>query len=123
VTGVKFVNLTPHEVTIFDSEGKNVIMRVPPSGTVARVSVASDVIGYFTTSQGNMPIRKTVYGEIQGLPEPSEDTIYIVSTVVLLALKAKGIERHDVVSPDTNPDSVVRDPEGRIIGVKYFQVV
>ena len=123
MTGVKFVNLTPHEVTIFDPEGKNVIMRIPPSGMVARVSVVSDVIGYFSTPQGNIPIRKTVYGEMQGLLEPSEGTIYIVSTVVLLALKAKGIKRDDVVAPDTNPDSVVRDPEGRIIGVKYFQVV
>jgi hypothetical protein len=29
--------------------------------------------------------------------------------------------RRDVVSPDTGPESAVRDPGGRIVGVKRFQ--
>jgi hypothetical protein len=120
---VEFLNLTPHEVTVFDAEGKNVIMRIPPSGVIARVETISEIIGYCDAGQTKIPIRATRYGEIRGLPETKRGVIYIVSTVVLLALKAKGIKRDDVVAPDTNPDSVVRDPEGRIIGVKYFQVV
>jgi len=120
---VEFLNLTPHEVTIFDAEGKNVIMRIPPSGVVARVETVSEIIGYCDAGQVKIPVRATRYGEIRGLPEAKKGVIYIVSTVVLLALKAKGIKRNDVVAPDTNPDSVVRDEQGRVIGVKYFQVV
>jgi hypothetical protein len=29
--------------------------------------------------------------------------------------------RDDVVAPDTGPESVVRDAEGKIIGVRRFQ--
>ena len=116
---MKFVNLTPHEVVIFDSTGQNIILKIPPSGQIARVSTTSTIVGLVD----EIPIRKTIYGDIVGLPEPRSDTIYIVSTVVLIALKEKGIHRNDVVSPDTNPDSAVRDDTGRIIGVRYFQVV
>jgi len=113
-----FTNLTPHEVVVYDTAG-NVVLRVPPSGQVARVSTQSTVIGAIN----GIPVRKTVYGPITGLPDPIDGTVYIVSTVVLLALKDKGVHRPDVVSPDTNPDSAVRDESGKIMGVRYFQVI
>jgi hypothetical protein len=116
---LKFVNLTPHEVVIYSPDGKNIIFQIPPSGKVARVSVKAELVGYVN----GVPIRKTTYGDIEGLPDQQPNTIYITSTIVLLALQAKGIRRSDVLSPDTNPDSVVRDASGKIIGVKYFQVV
>ena len=115
----EFVNLTPHEITVYDSTGQNVILKIPPSGKVARVSVFSRVIGEIN----GIPIRRAEYGEVQDLPEPKEGVIYIVSTVLLIALREKGIARDDVVAPDTNPDSVVRDPQGRVIGVRYFQTL
>jgi hypothetical protein len=116
---MEFVNLTPHEVVIYSPDGKDVILRVPPSGKTARVSVKSEVINYIA----GIPIRKTTYGDVEGLPETQPGTVYIVSTIVLIALQAKGITRTDVVSPDTSPDSVIRDAQGKILGVKYFQVV
>jgi hypothetical protein len=61
--------------------------------------------------------------DVENLPPPEEGTVYVVSTFVLLALKEKGIERKDLLSPDTNPDSVIRDKDGKIIGIKYFQVL
>jgi len=115
---VEIINLTPHEITII-SEGGEEIMRIPPSGTVARVSVKSEVVG----EVNGVPIRKTVYGDIVGLPEPRENTFYVVSTLVLIAAREKGICRRDLIAPDTNPDSVIRDHQGRVVGVKYFQVV
>ena len=115
---MKFVNLTPHEVVVYGDDG-SIRLRIPPSGTVARVETRSVVVG----EVNGVPVRATEYGDIVGLPGPEADTVYIVSTVLLIALRAKGINRDDVVAPDTNPDSVIRDPEGRVIGVKYFQVV
>jgi hypothetical protein len=116
---VRFVNLTPHEVVIYHAHTQNVVLRVPPSGRIARATTNTEIVG----EVGGVPIRKVRYGVIIDLPNPIENTVYIVSTIVLLALQAKGIKRDDVVSPDTNPDSVVRDAQGRILGVKYFQII
>jgi len=116
--GVRIINLTPHEIVVM-SEGGEEILRVPPSGTVTRVEVKTEVIGEIN----GVKVRKVVYGDIVGLPEPRENTFYVVSTIVLLALREKGIYRRDLIAPDTNPDSVIRDPQGRVIGVKYFQIL
>jgi len=52
------------------------------------------------------------WGEVEGLPEPSEGTIYIVSGLV-----AGRISRPDVFSPGTGPqDGAVRE-NGRIVAV------
>ena len=115
---MKLVNLTPHEVVVYGEDG-GIRLRIPPSGTVARVSTKSVIVGEIN----GVPVRATEYGDVTGLPDPEPGTVYIVSSVLLIALRAKGINRDDVVAPDTNPDSVIRDPEGRVIGVKYFQVV
>ncbi len=112
---VEFVNLTPHEVIVFDEEGKNVLLRVPPSGQIARVEVRRELVG----DVNGIPAVRNEFGEVTGLPEPCEDTIYIVSLIVLNALGGK---RKDVVAPDTSPAGAVRDEEGRIIGVRAFVV-
>lgn len=112
----KFVNLTPHPITVFKGEEK---IEIPPSGEVARVGVEQKKVGELN----GIPVHKSIFGDVEGLPEPRENTVYIVSTVVLQALKAKNIVRRDLVSPDTTPNGVVRDEEGRIIGVRGFQVV
>jgi hypothetical protein len=113
------INLTPHEVVVYDQAGQNVILKIPPSGKVARVAVKAEIVA----EVNGISIRKTTYGDIVDLPDPQPDTVYITSVVVLIALQAKGIQRYDVVSPDTNPDSVVRDAQGKILGVKYFQTI
>jgi len=116
---ISLVNLTPHEVTVYSQDGQTPILTIPPSGTVARVTPIARIVGYLN----GIPIRKVEYGDITGLPEPQENTVFIVSTVVLIAAKEKGLDRRDLVSPDTNPDSCIRDSSGKIIGVKYFQTL
>ena len=111
---VKLVNLTPHEVVVLN-DANNVVLRVPPSGQVARVSAQEKVVG---TING-VPLVKTEYGEVQGLPDPQQGTIYIVSLLVLQAMAGK---RSDLVAPNTSPTPLgaVRDAQGRIIGVRSF---
>jgi len=70
-----------------------------------------------------IPVRRITYGDVENLLPPEEGTIYIVSTLVILALREKGVMRVDFLSPDTNTDSVVRDKDGRVLGVKYLQTV
>jgi len=109
-------NLTPHKIVVYDSSGERVVLEVEPSDTVARVTPKQEELFRI----GSVPVAKTEFGEVEGLPEPKKCTAYVVSTLVLNALKGK---RPDVVAPDTSPQSVIRDEEGRIKGIKRFQVI
>jgi len=87
----------------------------PPSGQVARVKPERIKVAEIN----GIPVYHTSFGVVEGLPEPQPGTIYIVSTLVLAATK----NRNDLVAPDTSPASAVRDDNGRIIGVRAFQVL
>ena len=111
MSNIKIVNLTPHPINIMNGDG-NIQVTFAPSGDVARVSST-------TTSAGTIagiPVSKLKMGDITGLPASQKDTIYIVSSLV------RGqSNRTDLVSPDTSPTGVVRDTNGKIVGVKGFQ--
>jgi hypothetical protein len=124
VKTVKLVNLTSHELNVYNSEGKVILSIPPPKDTpIPRVSIKSEVVGTIDVDGVEVPIRRVVYGDVEYLPLPEEGTIYVVSTFVTLALRDKGIKREDLLSPDTNTDSVIRDKDGRVLGVKYLQTV
>lgn len=97
------VNLTPHEITI---EG---VGTFEPRGN-ARVKMIKSESFYL----GKIRITEQNLGEIEGLPDPKENVIYIVSNVVLSALKNT---RKDVYAPDTGSDAT-RNAEGQIVSVK-----
>jgi hypothetical protein len=123
---VKLVNLTPHQLNIYDQTGQAVVLSIPPpprDTPIPRVSIRSEVVGTIDVDGVEVPVRKVMYGDVENLPQPEEGTVYVVSTLVTLALREKGIERKDLLSPDTNPDSAVRDSSGKVIGVKYLQTV
>jgi len=109
---MELINLTPHEITIVGEDGK-VIATISPSGSVARVKTTQTIIGQVN----DIPIVRTFFGDVEGLPEPEPNTVFIVSSMVAQAVP----HRDDVVAPDTSPNGVVRDEEGRIVGVKRFQ--
>jgi hypothetical protein len=118
---VRIINLTPHQLNIYDLSGEVVILSIPPppEGTpIPKVSTTSKIVGAVKIDGTEIPVRKVTYGDVENLPEEREDTIYIVSTLVTLALKEKGVKREDLLSPDMNVDSV-----GRVVGVKYLQTL
>ena len=100
---MKIVNLTPHEITFVRESGN---IAIPPSGDLARVSQKTEITGEIE----GIPTTKTVYSEVEGLPKPKEDTIFIVSSLVASRVP----ERLDVFIPNES----VRDEQGRIIGCK-----
>jgi len=105
----KIINLTPHTITIqTDSKTYN----VEPSGTVARVEQLPKGVGY--VGDAGITYVKYEYSDVKDLPDPQPNTIYLVSGMVLAAVK----NRDDVYAPDTSPRSVVRDEKGNIIAVK-----
>ena len=114
MSDVEFVNLTPHDIRVVLDDGREI--NIPASGTVARVNATAKTVD---TING-VPVVRTSFGDVQGLPEPQEGRIYIVSTLVLQAL---GGQRNDVVAPDTGPQSVIRDESGRIVGIRRFQIL
>ena len=90
------VNLTPHNCTIFDG-ADSVVAVIPPSGSLARCRQEIHDLPAVEFDFG--PVRSGVkaLGEIQGLPDPQQDTIYFVSLAV--AQKAWELGRTDVVCP------------------------
>lgn len=109
-----FKNYTPHEVTIYDADGKEIIARFPSEGN-ARCSIIHTL---FSEIEG-LPVYHNEFSSVEGLPPPEEGITFIVSYPVLQA----DSNRTDLVGPDTTPQGVVRDVEGRILGVKGFQIL
>ena len=99
---MNYVNLTPHAIALNDG-------RVfEPSGNIARVSSSYTAIVDDVCEQ--------TFGDVQ-LPAPIEGTRYIVSALVLAAVKGT---RDDVVAPATGHPECVRNEAGHIVSVPGF---
>lgn len=127
---MNYVNCTTHAINLNNG-------RVfEPSGIVARVAETFEDVSHCTVSAatsagacaeaqtfgyceseclGWEPEFDSQYGEITGLPEPVEGTLYIVSGLVLSAAKAQG--RTDCRGPATGHPETVRNDKGHIVSV------
>ena len=94
-----FVNLTPHAVVLKKVDGT---LETIPSSGVARVSTSFEVQRIVR----GVIVGETTYGEITGLPEPKEDTLYIVSLPLLKAAP----DRTDLIAPN----DCVRNEQGLV---------
>ena len=108
------INLTPHIVKL--NSGKE----FPPSGMVARVSAQFSLTTSPELLKEEIYIYTVEYGEIEGLPEPKEDTLYIVSAMVLEAGERMG--RNDLLAPATGHPETVRNEQGQIVSVPGFVI-
>ena len=105
---MRIINLTPHEVKIVD--GGNNVVAVFPSDGVARAS-QHDVL---VDEINSIPVVKTEFGEVLGLPEPTEGTVFIVSRITVEAARAQGLSTDDLLVTS----GAVRDDQGRIVGCR-----
>lgn len=131
-TPVKLVNLTPHAITVVikhNYKPENLV--IPPSGAVARVSTVSGKaedpiftlqLPHPTRPETHVNVTRAriaiaphpTYGEVEGLPVPAPNTLYIVSGMVL----AHCAGRTDVFGPGTGPnDDPIRNDAGHIVAV------
>ena len=101
----KIMNLTPHAINFVNESGET-ILTIEPCGELARVTAKTVVTGEIN----NIPVTTTEFGEVEGLPDPTPDTIFIVSSLVA----GRVPEREDVFIPNES----IRDDKGRIIGCK-----
>ena len=106
-------NLTPHAVTILQENGS--VFRVFPSEGVARASQSQVYAGHLD----GIELVRTSFGAPIGLPDPEQDTYYIVSLATANAARASGRQVDDLLLT-SDP---VRDSEGRIIGCRRLALL
>lgn len=101
----KLVNLTPHAIVFPE-------FTLEPSGIVARVKEFSEV-SELNKVMGIDLVTKW-YGTVEGLPQPEEGTLYVVSGMLRTALP----DRYDLASPG----DLIRDEKGVIVGCKNLVI-
>lgn len=121
----KIVNKTPHDLRVRIVEENLVVplesdVVVSPTLPSVRMSSKSILIG----NVNGIPVKKTVFGELENLPDPVPGVVYVVSTPA--AQKAAAMGRTDVIAPNTAPGQDIRYPEGhpnagRTFAVRTFQ--
>ena len=117
----RVINMTPHIITVYSGDEVShtyppcgEILKshtYPPSGETLRMNllpiIESGLITTYRLDETCMP------------PDELDNVVYIASLPYLMALHAMGIERDDIVAPDTNAKGV-RNEKGVIIGVRGF---
>lgn len=110
---MRIINLTPHTVNIVDAEG-NALRNFVSEG-IARAAQTSVVVGELE----GIELVKTTFGAPVDLPDPKDDTYYIVSLATATAARDHGRTVADLLLT-SDP---VRDSEGRIVGCKRLAKV
>ncbi len=103
---MNFINCTPHAITVVG------LGTLEKSGIIARCSVTRTPC----PDIGGIRLTRQVIGPVIDLPAPADDTIYVVSGMVLGELRGT---RPDVVGPDTGKDAI-RNAEGHVTAVLGF---
>lgn len=87
-----YVNMCgKHTVKVYNKVDDTLVVEVPFSGVQARRAESSEM---FAEDSG-LQMFRTVYGEVEGLPEEQDDVVVIVSMAVRQALP----NRKDLASP------------------------
>ncbi len=107
---MRIVNLTPHAIVLQSPSGERTI--IEPTKPAARVATVPGIL----RALAGLPCRvfgPTIYGEVDGLPDPEDGAIYLVSLIVL-----GRTSRYDVFAPGTGPnDGAVRNAAGQVEAV------
>ena len=106
IMNTTLINLTPHTISIHGADGVVVVL---PSAGLARVSETRAPRASLVLPGGEViPVTSPSFGEVTGLPEPVEGTVFVVSALVRAALPDRG----DLASPGP----LVRDAGGNPLG-------
>lgn len=100
-----YINLTAHTINEVTTG-----LMIPRSGIIARVKQET----YTYAEHAGVPVYKSVFGEVQGLPEEKKGVMYIVSALTLNAIPS---HRKDIVAPG----NLQRDENGQPVGCVGFR--
>jgi hypothetical protein len=106
------INLTPHAVVLMPEGPDGPSVTLEPSGVVARCATQRVRAGEVEIAGLTVPITRTSFGRLEGLPDPQPGVLYLTSALAAQAAAASG--RTDVVMVD----DPVRDEAGRVIGAR-----
>lgn len=106
---MRLVNCTGHPINIC-KDGTNIVVTIPPTEYRARVvnEIYRELINGFAAECKHSPV-------LHELPDPEENTLYIVSSIVY-----NSSDRVDLIVPDTGKNSV-KDDKGNVMHIKKFQ--
>ncbi len=105
---LRAVNLTNHTIKLLDGT------EVKPSGIICRCDYEEKEVGIFHDT----PIIKYEYLSVYGLPPKSEGVIYIVSSIVLNAIRETMPERDDCVAVG----KLIKDRKGRVLAAQVLRL-
>ena len=110
LNNIKFVNMTSHDV--------NDVMSGTTIKKIKGTKEARATISTIKVMEANgISIVKTIVKDVN-LPDPIDNTIFIVSGLCLSAMIESNIVRSDIVSPG----QVERDKTGKIVGCQGFRI-
>jgi hypothetical protein len=116
-------NFTPHVITLISEcseypEQQTPVLTVFPSEGTIRVS---QEIRELPDLPGGIPVVECDYGPAEGVPENlAADDYLVVSSLCVESLLHYDNLKGRILTPDTGPGSVVRDSEGKILGIRRF---
>lgn len=133
VVTMTIVNMTPHALILLVEEDEGPLMGFVGYGAAAAlahfrivaelqsagiVRAATSVVpaGEVTVDGEIFPVTVTKFGEVSGLPAPTEETTFVVSLIAAQAAAAGGRSVEDLLTVG----ETVRDEGGRIIGALGF---
>lgn len=104
---MKIINLTPHPLKIQRQDGSVLELAKPEVGTLVPRRTAKSV--QMEPIEG-LSISTTIFGEVENLPAEEDNTIFVVSRLVVDG----ATHRTDLFAPG----ELLRDEQGNIIGAK-----
>ena len=118
---MRIVNLTPHPLNFYSADvpdrateeelGAGLLATIPPSGEMARLAVENlDQEGAVAADGATIPVFGARYGELENLPAPQEDVVYVVPLLTAMAVEG----RPDLLVPHQQ----VRNVAGTVVGCR-----
>lgn len=125
---MEYLNCTPHPVVIYDSTGTKILATIPPSQWTIRVLTPPQRERAPVEIDGaEVPVvsaQDFEAGEVTGVP-PCDEFEQQNTTLIVGVIGAEAVDSlwcGPVYVTDTGPESAVRDPSGRILGVRRLQL-
>jgi len=80
MNSVKLINLTPHPINLVTHTGST--LEIAPSGQVARLGEHYSDVSRVDVDGARIRLVRKGLNDVQGLPDPQEGVLYIVSAIV-----------------------------------------
>ena len=114
---MKLFNLTPHKIVVYAANATKPTVIIEATGVVARVSSMMTEVDHSIGTLLRIPVSRAEFGDVVGLPAPTEGIVYVVSGMVLDAVGRAQPDRTDLLAPG----ELLRSPDGQILGCIGFR--